>query len=68
MTMAAMVTNLSLLNATVLTSTRMPFALAEDGYLPGFLTRKHRRFGTPWIGIVVSAVLYGLLALHSLSS
>jgi len=67
MTMAAMVTNLSLLNATVLTSTRMPFALAEDGYLPGFLTRKHRRFGTPWIGIVVSAVLYGLLALHSLS-
>jgi len=29
-----MVTNLSLLNATVLTSTRMPSTMAEDGYLP----------------------------------
>jgi amino acid transporter len=66
MTLAAMVTNLSLLNATVLTSTRMPFAMAEDGYLPKFLTGKHRHFGTPWIGIVVSGVVYGLLALHSL--
>lgn len=66
MTVAAMVTNLSLLNATVLTSTRMPFALAEDGYLPSFLTGKHRRFGTPWIAIIVSGAVYGLLALHSL--
>jgi amino acid transporter len=66
LTLAAMVTNLSLLNATVLTSTRMPFAMAEDGYLPKFLTRKHRRFGTPWVGILVSAAIYGLLSLHSL--
>jgi amino acid transporter len=66
MTFAAMITNLSLLNATVLTSTRMPFAMAEDGYLPKFLTGRHRRFGTPWIGIVISAVVYGLLSLHSL--
>jgi amino acid transporter len=40
--------------------------MAEDGYLPKFLTGKHRHFGTPWIGIVVSGVVYGLLALHSL--
>jgi amino acid transporter len=67
MTVAAMVTNLSLLNATVLTSTRMPFAMAEDGYLSSGLTRKHRRFGTPWAAIVVSGVVYGLLAFHSLT-
>jgi len=66
MTFAAMITNLSLLNATVLTSTRMPFAMAEDGYLPKFLTGKSRRFGTPWVGIVISAAVYGLLSLHSL--
>jgi amino acid transporter len=66
-TLAAMITNLSLLNATVLTSTRMPFAMAEDGYLPAVLTGKHRRFGTPWIAIVVSGIIYGLLALHSLT-
>jgi amino acid transporter len=61
------VTNLSLLNATVLTSTRMPFAMAEDGYLPSALTGKHPRFGTPWIAIIASGVIYGLLAMHSLT-
>jgi len=66
MTMAAMITNLSLLNATVLTSTRMPFAMAEDRYLPDTLTRVHPRFGTPWIAIIVSGVIYGSLAVHSL--
>ena len=67
MTIAAMVTNLSLLNATVLTSTRMPSTMAEDGYLPAFFTGKHARFGTPWIAIVVSGLIYGLLAVHSLT-
>jgi len=66
MTLAAMVTNVALLNATVLTSTRMPFAMAEDGYLPTRLTRIHPRYGTPWIAIIVSAVVYGALALQSL--
>jgi amino acid transporter len=67
MTLAAMVTNIALLNGTVLTTTRMPFAMAEDGYLPQVLTRKHSRHGTPWIAIVVSAVIYALLAQHSLT-
>ncbi len=67
MTIAAMITNLSLLNATVLTSTRMPFAMAEDGYLPPVLSGKHPRFGTPWIAIIVSGVIYGSLAVHSLT-
>ena len=40
MTLAAMVTNVSLLNGTVLTSTRMPFAMAEDGYLPDAADRQ----------------------------
>jgi amino acid transporter len=67
MTVAAMITNLSLLNATVLTSTRMPFAMAEDGYLPSVLTDKHPSYGTPWIAIIASGTIYGLLALHSLT-
>jgi len=66
MTLAAMVTNISILNATVLTTTRMPFALAEDGYLPPWLTRKHPRYGTPWVAILVSSVIYGLLAVETL--
>jgi amino acid transporter len=66
MTLAAMVCNVALLNGTVLTTTRMPFAMAEDGYLPAALTRKHSRYGTPWLAIVLSAVIYTLLAWQSL--
>jgi len=56
----------ALLNSTVLTTTRMPFALAEDGYLPPFLTRKHARYGTPWVAILISAAIYAALAQHTL--
>jgi amino acid transporter len=62
MTMAAMIGNVSLLNATVLTSTRMPSTMAEDGYLPAALSARHPRYGTPWIAIIASCVIYGLLA------
>ncbi len=61
-----MITYVALLNSTILTSTRMPFAMAEDGYLPRALTVQHARYGTPWLAIIVSAVVYGLLAVHSL--
>jgi len=67
MTLAAMVGNVALLNSTVLTTTRMPFAMAEDGYLSTALTRKHSRYGTPWLAIVVSSVIYALLAWQSLA-
>ena len=67
MTLSAMVANVALLNSTVLTTTRMPFAMAEDGYLPHSLTRKHKTYGTPWVAIVVSAVIYAVLAWQSLS-
>jgi amino acid transporter len=67
MTMAAAITNISLLNSTVLTSTRMPFAMAEDGYLSSILTRVHPRFATPWIAILLSALIYAALAWHSLT-
>src|SRR5581483_11045720 len=65
--LAALITALSLLNGTVLASTRMPFAMAEDGYLPKFLTKVHPRFKTPWIAILVSAAIYAALSWHSLS-
>ncbi len=66
MSLAAMITYVALLNSTILTSTRMPFAMAEDGYLPRALTVQHPRYGTPWLAIIISAVVYGLLAVHSL--
>ena len=67
MTMAAMLANVALLNSTVLASTRMPFAMAQDGFLTPTLTKTHRRFGTPAISILVSGTIYALLAVHSLT-
>ncbi len=66
MTVAAMLGSVALLNSTILTTTRMPFAMAEDKYLPHALTRRHARYGTPWLAIVASAVIYALLAWQSL--
>jgi amino acid transporter len=66
MTIAAMICNVAPLNSTMLTATPMPFTLAEDGYLPPFLTRRHPRYGTPWLAILISAAIYASLALHSL--
>ena len=67
MTAAAMLGNVSLLNATVLTSTRMPSSMAEDGYLPPLFAAKHKKFGTPWIAILISSAIYALLAFHTLA-
>ena len=61
-TLAAMIGNVSLLNATVLTSTRMPSTMAEDGYLPAALSARHPRYGTPWIAVIASSLVYALLA------
>ena len=64
-TAAAAIMNLSILNSTVLTTTRMPSAMAVDGYLSPALARLHPRFGTPWIAILLSAVIYCALAWHN---
>jgi amino acid transporter len=61
-TIAAMIGNVSLLNATVLTSTRMPLTMAEDGYFPSVFSARHPRYGTPWIAIIASSIVYALLA------
>jgi amino acid transporter len=61
-TAAAGVMNLSILNSTMLTTTRMPSAMAEDGYLTPLLARTHPKFRTPWIAILLSAAIYCLLA------
>jgi amino acid transporter len=67
MTFAAMLGNVSLLNATVLTSTRMPSSMAEDGYLPPIFAQKHPKYGSPWIAILISSAIYAALAFHTLA-
>src|SRR5437660_11335380 len=53
------------LNITVLSASRVPFAIAEQKQLPSFFARVHRRFFTPHISIVITTALMLALTLKS---
>ena len=53
------------LNITVLSASRVPFAIAEQKELPSFLARVHPRFATPHISIIITTVLMLALTLKS---
>jgi amino acid transporter len=39
---------------------RLPVALAEDGYLPKALAKRHPKTGAPWVAIVACAAAWAL--------
>jgi len=62
MLVASIIGTASLSNSTILYTTRIPAAMAQDGYLPAWLGKIHPRYGTPARAIAVSFVVYCLLA------
>jgi amino acid transporter len=60
---AGMVASLSMFNAYTLSYSRIPFAMAQDGFLPRGLARTHRRHGTPWVALLAGGVVYAALTL-----
>jgi|SRR5579875_347645 len=59
---ASIIGTLALSNSTILYTTRIPAAMAEDGFLPKALGKIHPRFGTPARAILISLVVYCVLA------
>jgi amino acid transporter len=59
--------NALLLNVTMLAVSRIPLALAEDGFLPGFLKRRHPVYGTPIQSLFWGSVTYSALTLLDFS-
>jgi amino acid transporter len=53
-----MVCGLGMLNALVLSYSRVPYAMAEHGHLPRVFTLKTRRTGAPWFSIIVCALAW----------
>jgi APA family basic amino acid/polyamine antiporter len=51
------------LNIVLLSGSRVPFAMAEQNQLPSIIGKVHRRFFTPHIAIVCTAVLMLVLTL-----
>ncbi len=63
---AAAVCTFVLLESTVLSATRLPFAMAEDGYLHPALARLHPRYRTPALAIAISVAVCTVLPVFSL--
>lgn len=47
-------------NALMLSLSRLPVVMTEDGYLPAVFARQQRRTGMPWVAITVCAVCWAL--------
>lgn len=52
------------LNTVMLAGPRLLFAMAEQGQLPGLLATTHPRFRTPYVAILVSALIMMVLTLQ----
>jgi amino acid transporter len=63
--LGAVVSAAGLFLTLLLTNSRLPYVLARDGLMPAGLATIHPRFGTPWVAVVVSAVLYAAFAAFS---
>jgi amino acid transporter len=46
-------------SALMLSFTRLPLVMAEDGYLPRVVTRHSSRTGAPWVAICACAIFWG---------
>jgi amino acid transporter len=62
MFVAAVICNFVLLDSTLLSVTRVPLTMAEDGYLHPGLAKVSARYGTPVRSIVLSTVFCAALA------
>lgn len=62
MSATAILATLTSLNAAMIASARITYALGRDGYLSKAVTKVHKRFGTPYIAVILSSVLITIFA------
>ena len=60
--LAALISQAGLFMATLLGISRLPFVLAEDGYLPKAFVALHPKWGTPWRAILLCGLIYAALS------
>lgn len=58
----------ALFNALMLSISRLPYVMAEDGFLPAAITKRHPKYDTPHVAIIVCAVIYSFFTLSAFSS
>ncbi len=58
-----LLSTMSALNATVLAASRVGFSMGRDKWLPQLMSKIHERYHTPHVAIVVTGVIFLLIAL-----
>ncbi len=53
------ITGVGMFNALVMSYTRLPMAMAEDGMLPQVLARRNQR-GVPWVSVLLCGLAWAL--------
>lgn len=53
------------LNSGLLTASRLPFAMAEQRELPQVLARTHERFKTPFVSLILTAIVIFIFTLQT---
>ena len=56
-TIALAIAGLAATNEAIMAQSRTVYALSRDGYFPKALSKIHKRFGTPYVAVVVSSIL-----------
>jgi len=65
LTIAAVMRMIGLFTGNSLGGTRIPFALAEDGMFPRTLVKVHSQYGTPFVAIIVTGIVYSIFSLSA---
>jgi len=60
---AAMLTTAATGNAVLIVTSRVAFAMARDGLLPGLVARVHPTTDVPWGAVVLNGILLAFIAL-----
>jgi amino acid transporter len=55
-----MISGFGTCNSLVLSYSRIPVVMAEDGYLPATLRRLHPKTGAPWVSVIVCATAWAM--------
>jgi len=56
--LGGMISGFGMFNALVMSYSRLPLAMAQDGMLPKIFAKRTKVAGSPWVAIVVLAVLW----------
>ncbi|MCI0457928.1 MAG: APC family permease [Gemmataceae bacterium] len=67
-TIGGLLSNASLVNVSILSVSRLPYAMALDRLLPAFLARASPRTGAPVASLLLGGVIYSLLSLRGFTA